>query len=263
MITRLKIFLFVLTFFQCVSFSQWDPSSVWCIVKVNYDKLSLFAFSNEWMARPIGSLFFITETKFITAHHCLQNLISPDEGYTKCKFIFVSSNGDIIQNYKLTALKPEYDLTIGEISEVGHKIYVWDLSNEYFENELVYNMGYPIKFIENRSIFKIKIENDIVLKDTIYIPVSTNTGNLLKDSSISINVEGVEIKKKKVIRTNYYTTKGYSGGPLISLENNEVIGFMFLTEFFKTNNPLEETFDYYKGKGMAIRIRDVIKFIDE
>ncbi len=245
--------------------SQWDSKSIWCIVKVNYRFVSqprLKPDKIDIMSRAIGTAFFISNSKFITANHCLNNnLLKPDEGFKYFKYILVSADGSIIQDYKIIVDKPEYDLTIGLLNDSNNSVYVWELSSDYNIGDTVYNIGYPGKMTYAQSIFKIDIKDDIVVKDTIKLHISTNTGEIVNDSNITINMDGLKLENINVIVLNYFMTFGFSGCPVILLNNNKVVGFASFGNYAVINDKFLIENDIYPGVGMVIRTKDFIQYL--
>lgn len=174
-----------------------------------------------------GSCFFINEKEFITAHHCFNdNVLKPNDGYQKVLVLLINSKGYKIYNPEIKKLYPEHDLTIGKIREglayFSSPLFV----TTYYIGEKVYNFGYPLsKAIKN---YNIQIVGEDLKINNLNISLEKQEGTISNIKIASIIANDIKLENRKIIILDYTSELGFSGGPLISIKTQQVIGFMSL-----------------------------------
>lgn len=195
--------------------------NVFAIFKISYNSLG-----NQAEGGVCGSCFFINQTEFITAHHVLNNkTYTPNSGYENVKVFLVNSLGEIIYNPRIKKLHPEYDLTIGVIDK---KIQFYPSaicsSKDYLKKE-VFNLGYGQKGIKKYSLKTINNDLSII---NLQLDLQKQKGIIEETKIATINARDIKFEKRKMLIVDYTLELGFSGGPLILLETNEIVGFMSL-----------------------------------
>lgn len=243
------------------TYSQWDPMSVWAIIKINYNNDSNNPVKDTTLL--IGSAFFIDSTTFITARHCLSRYsYFPHPGYKYCKYILASANGKVIENFKVEKEKSEYDITIGEVYDSIQGIRPWRLSDSIFVGDDVYGLGYPVKETYNRSIIRLRMINHKLIIDSLKLYISSKSCKIIKDTIVSDVIQGFKIKDVSVYTLDCFMQWGYSGCPIINPYSNNVVGFTSYGTYDTTiYDKRQLDTDYFPGIQNIISSKAILQFM--
>ncbi|PCI21319.1 hypothetical protein COB64_00350 [Candidatus Wolfebacteria bacterium] len=209
---------------------------IWCIIRPNLENGEILNIG------IMGTGFFVSENKFVTAHHLLNESV-----FVKNKLY----NNDyiILQNILGNRIKIDLHNNINYYPDKDLTSIVFDEKFEYFEmeenvnkNEEVKNLGFPSAHI--KDLFSIKNNKFNINK------VVEQNGNILEViNNFSSRSNDVNIEKKKVIVTNYASFIGFSGGPLLN-KKGKAIGMMSML--------VPKGNDNLSGKVLAISICEIV-----
>lgn len=184
-------------------------NKIWCVLRPNLQNGNIIDIG------IMGTGFFISENKFITAYHLLnEKCFEANNQYNNDYIILKNLSGNEIKiksSHDIT-YSPEKDITSITLKE---KFDYFDLAFESEESENIINLGFPSNFINHLidkigSLHKVVVQKGKILK---------NIGNFSSKSN-NVNIDG-----KKIIVTSYSSIVGFSGGPLIN-NLGKVIGMM-------------------------------------
>lgn len=220
---------------------------IFAIIRILYGPIS-----KDKIVHLCGTCFFIERQKFITANHCFNNdSFSPMSNYSRSFLMLANSQGKIIYNPIIDKLYPDYDLAIGKIdNELQNFVSTAYNSKKLSKGEEIYNLGYPYARAVKNIDFKIKNNNLLVKK--IELNIETQRGFVDSWIKMSCNTIDIKFQDKEVAILNYSSEQGFSGGPLILKNHNQIVGFMSLI-LPQKNDPLR--------RACAMPIFEVNKFI--
>lgn len=162
----------------------------------------------------VGTGFFITKNKFITAYHCVKKeVFIPNESYNNTNILIMSPIGDSITiEEKDVKFYTEFDITLININ--SEFPYLKNKRNIKI-NDSIYNIGYP-----SNQIMSLLKTNPLKIKAT-----QVCWGSILNIvNNYSIKSNDVNIENKEVFVLDYTVDVGFSGGPLLS--SGKIIGMM-------------------------------------
>lgn len=218
----------------------------WSIVKISYNPLTKKAEGGI-----CGSAFFVKDKVFLSANHCFNDSVFiPNRGYPSVKVFLSNSNGYIIENISIKELFPEYDLAIGELIKTDTNVVISSISDDFMIGDSVYNIGFPT---DNSLIdYKLNIEGEKLIVESINIKQSQQFGKIEDILRVSVNSNDVRIRDKHMIKLDYSSKVGFSGGPLILSNSGDVIGIMSFI--------IPDQYDPNKSV-MAIPISEILKIL--
>jgi len=222
---------------------------VWSFVKISYDPKTLKAEGGS-----CATVFFVTSTIFVTAHHGLEvgsERFKPSKGFPNVRVFLGNAKGDIIDDFWIEKRIPEYDLVVGRIREGCATVEVCELQRSIAQKDEVYNLGFPTDQ-SNRLNYTLSMEGDKLIVQRLQIQPAVQEGIVKATTNYSISAIDVKLTDKKVAFLSYTSRVGFSGGPLISKQSGKVVGMMSLVA--------PESDDSSKP-AVAIRIADILEFL--
>jgi hypothetical protein len=227
-----------------------SSDDVWAIVKVSYDPATLKAEGGS-----CGTVFFVNETTFITAHHGSEansTRLTPNAGYPNVRVLLANSRGDTIDDFWITARVPEYDLAIGHIGRPHPAVRVCPLQAKLAAGDDVYNIGFPSD--QGVRDYSLRIDGQKLVVQRISMKPFVQQGTVKAIKMATVRANDVNIQDKTVAILDYASRVGFSGGPLVSRSTGRVVGLMsfFIPSEFDVNTPV-----------VAIRMADIEPFIKE
>lgn len=202
---------------------------VFAIFKVSYNPIT-----NQKVGGVCGTCFFINEKDFITAHHCFNgNLFNPNVGFPKVEIFLSHSNGQMIYNPEIKGLYPDYDLSIGTVNNRMSTYFSNFSSSDNLAGKGVYNLGYP----SSRAVkdYDFTIVDGNLKAINIELRLEKQEGAIERMVNLTSDANDVKFKNRRVILLNHTSETGFSGGPLIISDREQVVGFMSLVLPKKTD----------------------------
>lgn len=223
---------------------------VWAIVKVSYDPATLKAEGGS-----CGSVFFVDETTFVTAHHGAEvdsGVLRPNPGYPNVRVFLANSRGDIIDDFWITKRVPEYDLAIGRISRQHPAVRVCPLATGVAPGDKVYNIGFPID--QGVPDYSLRIDGHKLIVQRIQMTPFIQDGSVKSIKKVTVRANDVNLSDKTVAILDYASRVGFSGGPLVSKRSGKVVGLMsfVIPKAVDPNTPV-----------VAIRMADIKSIIEK
>ena len=195
--------------------------NIFAIFKISYN-----VSSDKAEGGVCGSCFFLNQTEFITAHHVLnKETYIANSGYENVKVFLVNSLGNVIYNPEVKRVHPEYDLTIGFVNKKIQFCPLTFCSSSNCLKKKVFNLGYNQKGLKKYSLEV--INNDLNIID-IQLVLQKQKGIIDETKIATVNANDIKFENRQILIVDYTLELGFSGGPLILLETNEIIGFMSL-----------------------------------
>ncbi|MBE2187892.1 MAG: trypsin-like peptidase domain-containing protein [Candidatus Kapabacteria bacterium] len=196
----------------------------------------------------LGTAFFITHNYCLTAYHVLKNNSTlPD--YPIVEFVLVNTNGDALGPLIYKSGSIPHDIALCQVNTAGHEIYVWKYTDSFDNGDEVYNIGFPICDLDSSRQVHFNALGDPVEAGFINVYSNQLNGRIILEDSLNISVEGDYFENKKILVLDYSVPKGYSGGPVILKNSNEVVGLFSMGA--------DTTVDL----SLASRMKDIIPFI--
>jgi hypothetical protein len=243
------------THFSLLSFQPVSSDHVWAIVKLSYDPATLKAEGGS-----CGTVFFVNETTFITAHHVTTypwnapnlTVFTPNAGYPNVRVFLANSKGDTIDDFWIVKRVPEYDLAIGHISRPHPAVRVCPLQTEFAAGDEVYNIGFPTD--QGVPDYLLRIEGQKLIVQQISMKPFMQQGTVKAIKKATVCRNDVNIQDKMVAVLDYSSRVGFSGGPLVSRSTGKVVGLMsfVIPKEFDSNTPV-----------VAIRMADIESIIEQ
>jgi S1-C subfamily serine protease len=236
--------------FSAFASSSVSSDHVWAIVKISYDPATLKAEGGI-----SGTVFFISDTTFLTAHHLIEtntsSLFRPNAGYHNVRIFLANSHGDIIDDISIVKRVPEFDLVIGRIGKPHSAVKVCPLEMNVNLGDEVYNIGFPTD--QEISDYRLKIEGQRLIVQHIRMKPSIQQGVVKAIKSITLRANDVNLQDRMVLIMNYSSRIGFSGGPLVSKRSGKVVGLMsfVIPKEFDPSTPV-----------VAIRMADIKTLVD-
>ncbi len=223
---------------------------VWTIVKLSYDPVTRKAEGGS-----CGSVFFVSETTFVTAHHGNElnsTILKPNAGYSRVRVFLANTKGDTIDDFWITKRVPEYDLAIGRISRPHSAIRVCPLQTELSVGDDVYNIGFPTD--QGVPDYSLRIDGEKLIVQRISMKAFVQKGTVKAIERMSLNSESISLQGKTLAVLDYSSRDGFSGGPLVSRKTGKVVGFMsfVIPKKFDPNTQV-----------VAVRMADIKSIIEE
>jgi hypothetical protein len=206
---------------SCTS-QRVSSDHVWAIVKVSYDPAMLKAVGGS-----CGTVFFVSETTFITVHHGSEantEMLRPNAGYPNVRVFLANSKGETIEDFWIVKRVPEYDLAIGRISKPHPAVRVCPLQTEIAAGDRVYNIGFPND--EGIREYSFLINGDKLIVQRIDMRPITQDGSVKAITKATVRAVDVNLQDKTVAVLDYSSRVGFSGGPLVSRNSGKVVGLM-------------------------------------
>ena len=222
---------------------------VWAIVKVSYDPTTLKAEGGSG-----GTVFFVNETTFVTAHHGNETnsaMLRPNAGYPNVRVFLANSRGDMIDDFWIVKRVPDYDLAIGRISKSHPAVRVCPLQTEIAPGEEVYNIGFPTD--QGVPDYLFRIEGHKLIVQRIRIKPFRQEGTVQAIKRVTVRANDVNLQGKTVAVLDYSSRVGFSGGPLVSRSSGKVVGLMSFV--------IPKEFDP-RTPAVAIRMSDIEPFLE-
>lgn len=202
-------------------------NNIWCVLRPNLSNTKIKSFG------IMGTGFFVSPQKFVTAYHLLQNKsFVPNDNYNNNYIVLKNLLGNEIEVNLENNISyfPDKDLTIINFDQ---KYDFLELTIHYQNDEDIRNLGFPsesinLLFDENSNLKQIFQQKGKILKTV---------------NDFSSRTSDVNIKNKKVIVTDYSSMVGFSGGPLIN-DSGEVVGMMSMV--------MPDTEKIFPNKSVAI-----------
>ncbi|MCE4217597.1 hypothetical protein GD586_09055 [Pseudarcicella sp. GAP-15] len=193
------------------------------ILKLSYNSIG----DTNIVGGICGTFFFIKENKAITANHVLNKAqFKPNEGFDKCQFWLI-----IEPNY-IYELQKEYlnefaeiDTTIIELRKPYHDK-IRNISQKYSQiGDKCKNEGFIAAEMPNLNIQW--GQQGLEISSCAYNGTGTTAVGFIKSTpSLTITANDIKLKNICGIETSYGGVVGMSGGPLIDVQTNEIIGMM-------------------------------------
>jgi len=232
------------------SFCTSQPVSsdyVWAIVKVSYDPTTRKAEGGS-----CGTVFFVNETTFATAHHVAnQATFSPNAGYPNVRVFLANSRGDTIDDFRIVQQEPDYDLAIGSIVKANPAVRVCPLQTEIVRGERVYNIGFPTDQVFEYSF---AFEGPTLVVQRIRMKPIRQEGTVQDIRKLTVRANDVNLQDMTVAVLNYSSRIGFSGGPLVSESSGKVVGLMSFV--------IPKEFDP-RRPAVAIRMSDIEPLLEK
>ena len=231
----------------------------WAIIKISYNPGT-----EQAVGGICGTVFFVNQKQFISAHHCFNNSVfPPNPGYSKVKVFLANESGRIIENISLEKSVPEYDLAIGRLNS-KENIDVLPAGNDFKVGDSVYNIGFPVT--ESLVSMPLSFVNGNLVVESVTVKAFRQDGII--EAVPIVNISAIDIKTvgKQMIKLSYTSRTGFSGGPLILAGSSKVIGMMSLVVPCTTKTaPQESASQRVQGRpapfAMAVRMEDISLFI--
>lgn len=223
--TNLVLYTCIALIFPISAFASASVSSdhVWAIVKMSYDPATMRAEGG-----PCGTIFFINDTVFLTAHHIIETntskLFTPNIGYPKVRLFLVNSHGDMIDSFQIVKCLPGYDLAIGRVEKPHPAIRACPLQSNIQLGDEVYNLGFPTD--QGLSDYSLKINGQELIVNRIRLKPSIQQGSVRAIKQVTLSSNDVNIQDKTVVIMDYSSRTGFSGGPLVSRHSGKVVGLI-------------------------------------
>jgi hypothetical protein len=223
---------------------------VWAIVKVSYDPITLKAEGGS-----CGTVFFVTETTFITAHHgneANSGMLRPNAGYPNVRVFLANSQGDTIEDFWIVKRIPDYDLAIGRISKSHPAVRVCPLQTEIVPGGEVYNIGFPTD--QGVPDYSLRIDGYKLIVERIRIRPLTQEGTVQAITNLTIRANDIHLQDRTVAVLSYSSRVGFSGGPLVCKKSGKVVGLMSFVIPKEIN---------VHAPAVAIRMSDIEPFLEK
>lgn len=222
---------------------------VWAIVKVSYDPTTLKAEGGS-----CGTVFFVSETIFVTAHHgneANSARLRPNVGYPNVRVFLANSQGDTIDDFWIVKRVPEYDLAIGRIGRPHPAVRVCPLQTEIAPGDEVYNIGFPTD--QGIPDCSLQIEGHKLVVQRIRMKPFTQEGTVKAIKKVTVRADDVNLQDKTVAVLDYSSRNGFSGGPLVSRSSEKIVGLIsfVVPKEFNPRTPV-----------VAIRMSDIEPFLE-
>lgn len=223
---------------------------VWSIVKLSYDPAT-----SKVEGGICGTVFFVKETIFITAHHgneANSAMLRPNVGYPNVRVFLANYKGDTIDDFWIVERVPEYDLAIGRIRRPHPAVRVCLLQTDLAAGDEVYNIGFPTD--QGVPDYLLRIEGQKLIVQRISMKPFLQQGTVKAIMKATVLTNDVIIQDKMVAVLDYSSRLGFSGGPLVSRSTGKVVGLMsfVIPKEFDSNTPV-----------VAIRMEDIKSIIEE
>lgn len=220
---------------------------VWAIVKVSYDPKA-----GKAEGGSCGTVFFVNDTTFVTAHHLANSaLFRPNAGYPYVRVFLANSRGDTIDDFRIVQQEPDYDLAIGRIVGSHPAIQVCPLQTQIARGEKVYNIGFPTDQVFEYSL---AFEGSTLVVQRIRMKPIRQEGLVQDIRKVTVRSNDVNIQDETVAVLDYSSRIGFSGGPLVSSSSGKVVGLMSLV--------IPKEFDP-RRPAVAIRMSDIEPLLEK
>ncbi|MCX6754773.1 MAG: serine protease [Candidatus Nomurabacteria bacterium] len=192
------------------------------------------------LPKLLGTGFFVSQEEFVTAAHVLM----PNYTYD---IYLINSTGEILKNPSITYYKPSEDYTICRISR--HSSEFLRASRTDITNGVkAYAVGFPLQETSiNKPLLKmVSTKFELI---SARIQISYSRGNIVKVQNIIRTDKDTNMQVKSLhVLLNFPTPKGYSGGPIMLVENDEVVGLVSSSDLEAING-----IQSYPGAGIRIK----------
>lgn len=211
----------LLSIVGCHSPLSVSSNHVWAIVKISYDPATLKA-----KGGTCGTVFFVNETNFVTAHptEIDSGLFVPNKGYPNVRVFLANAQGDTIEDFWIVSRAPEHDLAIGRVRTPHPHVLVCQPDSNVRPGDEVYNIGFPTNQVPDISL---RMQGHKLIVEKIRISPSFQHGTIEAIMPLPPNAKDqVKIQNQPVIILNHSSTTGFSGGPLVARRSGKVVGMM-------------------------------------
>jgi len=206
----------------CHSSPSVSSNHVWAIVKISYNPATL-----EAAGGSCGTVFFVNETNFVTAHHVVSSdtaLFTPNKGYPNVRVFLANAQGDTIDDFWIVSRAPEHDLAVGRIRDPHPHVLVCPFDNSVNRGDAVVNLGFPSDQRLPGAVLRVRGHKLIVEQIQMAPDLQSGKVEVIRPESLQAN--DVKLRNQVVIILDHSSRDGYSGGPLVSRRSGRVVGLM-------------------------------------
>lgn len=186
-----------------------------------------------------GTAFFISPDTFITAHHVINSHF-----YKENKYVLINNNSNYFEDFEIIKEFPEYDITVCKTKDWSSESYFDQYTGEIKDSQKFVSVGF-----------------DKTLHEPFWFKVIFSNGKLYILDHQKLKLEEIEMEKLMTqhfeqmnsvdsnpiqLRNMYaYILKGtlpvgFSGGPSIDINSNQVIGICSMQSILGNRQTKEE-----------------------
>ncbi|MCF8144780.1 MAG: serine protease [Deltaproteobacteria bacterium] len=175
-----------------------------------------------------GTGFFVDASTAVTAHHVLNEAtLAPNAGYKNVLLWMISRNGPIRRiDQSCVDLYPDIDTSVMLLQSPQSDFVVYDVaSRDINAGTAVHSIGY-----EGNAMPRIDAQwqgRELVIRSAnLAQAIQDRDGHVNRSLTLHINANDIKMQDVRGFELSFGSQVGMSGGPVVDIENDCVIGML-------------------------------------
>jgi V8-like Glu-specific endopeptidase len=175
-----------------------------------------------------GTGFFVDASTAVTAHHVLNEAtLAPNAGYRNVLLWMISRNGPIRRiDQSDVDLYPDIDTSVMRLQSPQSDFVVYNVSSRDINaGTAVHSIGY-----EGNAMPRIDAQwqgRELVIRSAnLAQAIQDRDGHVNRSLTLHINANDIKMQGVRGFELSFGSQVGMSGGPVVDIENDRVIGML-------------------------------------